>query len=248
MGNSAEEFGGAVAVKAGSVEIYDAVVKGNRAASGGGVSVYDAIVSLVRITATGNAAVGSGDEAGVGGFFLLRGEEATGFLTNSSVGACTASARGGGVATSHDAGELTIDGSTFSRCKAGRYGGAVSVEGHTLTSIRACDFDDSEVNFIPDDVCLTLTMEDVYANGWAGAQLRIFAEDDYVGDEVYGCVADCKGADAEENCDKYDFYFHADVDDDICMSNGEVLDDPDGIWDCDCSGCRCNGVSRAGRA
>ena len=238
QGNTAAGEGGAVSVTSGStVEIQDAVVKDNRAASGGGINCRDASVHLARVKATENAAVGTGAE-GIGGFLRLQGTEAAGSLSNSTVDSCTASTQGGGVAASDDAAALTIDGTAFYDCAAGAFGGAASIEGLTVTSITQSSFEGSQVHYVPEDTCLTLSLEDVGGNGWWGALLRIYREPDYVGEEIYGCDVSCNGG---YSCDELDYLWSYDTvesnDDGTCTYANLDLGT---TYACDCSGCRCN--------
>ena len=192
VGNTAADDGGVASAVAGStVEIHDAVVEDNQAGNGGVVAANNAVVHLVRVQAARNTAVGSGEDDGSGGLLRLQGSEASGTLTNSTVDACTAVIQGGAVAASDDVAALTIDGTAFHANEAGRFGGAVFVDGSTQAEIRACSFEDSRVKYAPEPLCMTLTMEDTGGNGWDGSLLRIYAEDDYVGDEVYDCPKSC---------------------------------------------------------
>ena len=193
-GNQAHDYGGAMAVDTDAIaEIEGTRVTDNQATSGGAFYVKEAVVELKSLDAKRNAATGSGEEGGSGGLLHAAGSTSTAELSFSTVDACTAAERGGAVSASSNVASLRLEANTFTASEAGKYGGAIAVEGWTKVSIEACAFDSGLVKYIPEEVCLTLMTYRSTGNGWTGAQVRIYKEEDYVGDEVYSCPMTCMG-------------------------------------------------------
>ena len=174
------------------------------------------------------------DQKGRGGLIFARGA-ANVVVSGSTVEGCTASRSGGGIAAADGVESLTIVDTDFKSCVAGIFGGAVFVEGATKTDISGCAFDSCEVAYAPGDVCLTLTTSTQNNYGWIGAEVRLYRESDYVGNQVYECPQTCNG---ETSCDERDNYFGTSGDG-VC-SEGDGVNLEGLPYECDCSRCKCS--------
>ena len=199
--------------------------------------IVNSLGKLDGVSATGNSAVSDNadEEHGCGGFMCLKGRFAVAAVTGSTVSDCTASQSGGGIATTNDAASLTISSTDFVNCEAAVFGGAVFVDGNTKTEIYGASFESDYVAYEVEDVCLTLEVTTIYQAGWYGAELHIFKEADYVGDQVYGCAEECSdGIGGLFSCDHQDTNYG--TADNFCDRGGTSL-----IGVCDCGGCKCSG-------
>ena len=174
------------------------------------------------------------DQRGHGGLVFARGA-ANIVINGSTIEGCTASRSGGGIAATDGEETLTILDTDFKSCVAGTFGGAVFVEGATKTGISGCEFDSCEVAYAPDDVCLTLITSTQNNYGWIGAEVRLYREVDYVGNQVYECPQTCNG---ETSCDMRDNYFGTWGDGVCSEADGVSLEDAP--HECDCSRCKCS--------
>lgn len=65
--------------------------------------------------------------------------------------------------------------------------------GKTKVEVQGGSFSDGRVDYVPDETCLELVMLDSLGDGWRGAEVRIYHEEDYQGEQVYRCPQTCQG-------------------------------------------------------
>jgi hypothetical protein len=132
-------IGGGIFVDGGSLELIDSTVSGNSATSVGGLLQQGGTANITNSTISSNH---SAPEQFGGGVAGLQG--ALVHILNSTIASNTSGRLGGGILTSLGTTVLVkntiVSGNTLDNCDTAQLGGAISSQGHNVSSDDTCNF------------------------------------------------------------------------------------------------------------